>query len=226
MVDSAPRSVPSRFVLNWVTTSPPDSVLSKSRRSRDSLKTLLPRLQRRLVRVKHNEEKAAGVAVYDELIPRRDALAEELLAIYTEFAPKLADVLARALKIDREIKRAQQTKPIPARGFTHLDGENHLTLGRNMILPDWSNPEKRIWPLYENILTPEEQTSTSRLGVWSRSTSSRPSTHHGSGGLSSERRSRPRSALRSMVETTGLIERSSRQQRRSVWPWTLRSSNA
>jgi hypothetical protein len=204
---------------------------------------LLPRLQRRLVRVKHNEEKAAWVAVYDELIPRRDALAEELLAIYTEFAPKLADILARALKIDREIKRAQQTKPIPqagevpdgreltmveayARGFTHLDGENHLTLGRNMILPDWSNPEKRIWPLYENILTPEEQTSTSRLGVWSRSTSSRPSTHHGSGGLSSERRSRPRSALRSMVETTGLIERSSRQQRRSVWPWTLRSSNA
>jgi hypothetical protein len=97
-----------------------------------------------------------------------------LEGIYPEFAPKLVDVLARAVKLDREIKRARQTKPIPragdppdgreltmveayARGFTHLDGENHLTLVRDMILPDWSNPEKRIWPPLENILTPEEQ---------------------------------------------------------------------
>jgi hypothetical protein len=79
-----------------------------------------------------------------------------------------------SLKIDREIKRARQTKPLPqageapdgreltmveaaARGFTHLDGENYLTLGRDMILPDWSNPEKRIWPPYENTVTPAEQ---------------------------------------------------------------------
>jgi hypothetical protein len=140
----------------------------------DRLKTLLPRLQRRLVQVKHNEEKTRWIAVYDELIPRRDALADELRTIYTEFAPKVADALTRALKIDREITRARQTKPFPqageapdgreltmveafARGFTHLDGENHLTLVRDMILPDWSNPEKRIWPPYENILTPEEQ---------------------------------------------------------------------
>jgi hypothetical protein len=142
--------------------------------ARDRLKTLLPRLQRRLPQVRHNEELAAWIKVYNELIPRRDALAEELKTIYTEFAPKLVDILARAVKLDREIKRARQTKPLPqageapdgreltmveaaARGFTHLDGRNHLTLTRDMILPDWSHPEKRIWPPYENTLTPEEQ---------------------------------------------------------------------
>ena len=142
--------------------------------ARDRLKTLLPRLQRHLPQVRHNEELAAWIKVYNELIPRRDALAEELKTIYTEFAPKLVDILARAVKLDREIKRARQTKPLPqageapdgreltmveaaARGFTHLDGRDHLTLTRDMILPDWFHPEKRIWPPYENTLTPEEQ---------------------------------------------------------------------
>jgi len=106
--------------------------------------------------------------------PCRYALAEELRALYTEFAPKLADVLARAVKLDREIKRARQTKPLlqtgeapdgreltlvepAARGFTHLDGVNHLTLTRAMVVPDWCNPEKRIWPPYNGAPDPEEQ---------------------------------------------------------------------
>jgi hypothetical protein len=32
-----------------------------------------------------------------------------------------------------------------------------VRLGLTVLAPTGSNPEKRIWPPYENILTPEEQ---------------------------------------------------------------------
>jgi hypothetical protein len=91
-----------------------------------------------------------------------------LRALYTEFAPKLADALARVVKLDREIKRAGEAPDgrelamveAAARGFTHLDGMNHLTLTRAMVLPDWRNPEKRIWPPYDGAPDPDEQRGT------------------------------------------------------------------
>ena len=49
-----------------------------------------------------------------------------------------------------------------ARGFTHLDGMNHLTLTRAMVLPDWRNPEKRIWPPYDGAPDPDEAASRPR----------------------------------------------------------------
>jgi hypothetical protein len=133
--------------------------------TRDRLRTLLPRLQRRYDKVKRREVKTAWDKQYDALAPRVGALAEELKAHYCKFVPKIADILARARELNQEVRRVRDTKPYPesgqgddgrhlyevelvARGYSDL-GQQGLSLDRDLVLPDFAEPSKRVWPPHE-----------------------------------------------------------------------------
>src|SRR5262249_46804121 len=72
---------------------------------RDRLCTVMPRLEQRHAKAQRAEEKARWVAQYDALVPRVDALAEELRDTYCQFAPKMVDILTRARVLDAEVRR-------------------------------------------------------------------------------------------------------------------------
>jgi hypothetical protein len=131
----------------------------------DRLRTLLPRLQKRCAQVQRAEVKSHWVAQYDELAPRVTALAEELKAIYTDFVPKIVDVLTRARKLNTELRRVRSAKPYPETGEA-LDGRdlyevelvarsittfglNDLSLDKHLVLPDFERPSQKAWPPYE-----------------------------------------------------------------------------
>src|SRR5262249_17454986 len=90
---------------------------------------------------------------------------EELRSAYTEFAPKIVDILTRARELDAEVRRVRSAKPfletgeppdgrdlyeteLVARGYTHL-GQHGLSLDRDLVLPDFVTPSQKIWPPYE-----------------------------------------------------------------------------
>jgi len=143
------------------------------------LRTVLPRLEKRHAKVQRPEEKARWVAQYDALVPRVDALAEELRDTYCEFAPKMADILSRARVLDAEIRRVRSSKPYPecgepddelhlyeveltARGYINL-GPHGLSLDRDLVLPDFVTPSQKIWPPYEVPLAVQMAQNVQRI---------------------------------------------------------------
>jgi hypothetical protein len=132
------------------------------------LKALKPRLSEHCIRVRHAEDLRAWGKRYDELLPQRDSLAEELAGLYREFAPRLADVLARIRAFNAEISRLSFTKPhvnfplrdaandprylleveLHARGLKCI-GYNRFSLDKDLVLPDFDDPSKKLWPPLE-----------------------------------------------------------------------------
>jgi hypothetical protein len=131
----------------------------------ERLRTLLPRLEARFGKVQRAEKKAAWRRERGALAPRVDALAQEMKSIYREFTPKLVDVLSRARELNDEVRRLNNAKPYPepgepddglrlfevenvARNFEGF-GQHGLTLDRDLVLPDFDDPCKKLWPPYE-----------------------------------------------------------------------------
>jgi hypothetical protein len=129
---------------------------------RDRLNAALPRLQQRYTKVLQAEAKARWVEQYDSVGARVKELAEELRAAY-EFVPRLVDVLTRARELDQEVRRVRESKPIDdvydglprlleveltARNVAAI-GDRVLSLDRDLVLPNWSDPTQKAWPPFE-----------------------------------------------------------------------------
>jgi hypothetical protein len=63
--------------------------------TRDRLRAALPKLRTRLAKLQRAEAYARWVVDYDRVRPLRDALAEELRALYPDFVARLTDLLRR-----------------------------------------------------------------------------------------------------------------------------------
>jgi hypothetical protein len=132
--------------------------------ARDRLRTVLPRLEERFEQVRRVEIKARWVASYEITKAKVDDAAEELKAIYLEFVNKFVAHMLRIRQVDAEAKRVMAAKPYPEAGeddgrrllatelvARRVTGVGHsgLTLDGGVVLPDFTNPEKRAWPPYE-----------------------------------------------------------------------------
>ena len=133
--------------------------------ARDRLRTVLPRLELRFEKVRRVEAKNCWVENYEIAKAKIDGAAEELKSLYSEFVYPFVDLMLRIRQIDAEAKRVMDTKPSPeagepydgrrllatelvARGVISA-GHSGLTLDGGVVLPDFTNPEKRAWPPYE-----------------------------------------------------------------------------
>jgi hypothetical protein len=133
--------------------------------ARDRLRTVLPRLEQWFEKVRRVEAKNRWVENYEITKAKVDAAAEELKSLYSEFVYPFVDLMLRIRQIDAESKRVMDTKPSPeagepydgrrllatelvARGVISV-GHSGLTLDGGVVLPDFTNPEKRAWPPYE-----------------------------------------------------------------------------
>jgi hypothetical protein len=133
--------------------------------ARDRLRTVLPRLEERFEKVRRVEIKTRWVASYEITKAKVDEAAAELKALYLEFVNKFVTHMLRIRQIDAESRRVMDAKPYPeagepydgrcllgtelvARGVTGV-GHSGQTLDGGVVLPDFTNPEKRAWPPHE-----------------------------------------------------------------------------
>ncbi len=121
------------------------------------LKTLLPRLQRRLARAHEREDGKRWQQDYNRLKPKRDALAVELRDFYPTFAAKLAGLLDRIAANDVELSQLNSSRPNGASGAylygaeltaRELGGFSRVqpSLSKQLQLPDWQQSDRLIYP--------------------------------------------------------------------------------
>ena len=123
------------------------------------LETLLPRLHE-----KHEDRRADEYSViwcdeFARLEVERDELADELRLVYSDAAQHIVDVLARIAPLDRQIlehgvrapeglHERLQSVELAARGIAGI-GHNQFSVVRDLVLPDFDDPSRKLWPLAE-----------------------------------------------------------------------------
>ena len=129
------------------------------------LRTLQPRLQKRLQHVRYVEAHDRWLESYTAVKAKRDASAEELKALYPEVVAKLTDLLTRLRAIDAEVHRVNTSKPVmagepwdgnmpleltecEARGVTGFNSPDY-SLDRGVRLPDFDKPGQNHWPPHQ-----------------------------------------------------------------------------
>ncbi len=119
------------------------------------LRTLLSKLQERQEEVVYQEEVTAWLAEYDVRKRERDALAEELRAVYPDVVTRIMDVFDRMIANDHALSALHQARPggvkqhllsaeLHARGLDHFtrDVPSLLT---SVHLIDWDSG-RQAWP--------------------------------------------------------------------------------
>ena len=134
-----------------------DAIFAASR-----LRTLQPRLRKRLQHVQYVEAHDRWLEFYTSVKAKRDATAEELKALYPEVVAKLTDLLTRIRTIDAQVHRVNTGKPVmvgepwdgtlpleltecAARGVTGFNSPDY-SLDRGVRLPDFDKPGQNHWP--------------------------------------------------------------------------------
>jgi hypothetical protein len=122
----------------------------------DRLRTLRPRLEARHQKVDAAEYLTKWRTKYEVLKSERDALAEELGAIYPAAVTAISDVLVRIADHDRRLSTLHQSRPaggkgrllspeLIARGIDEFS-RDEPSVTRELRLPDWRNSERMVWP--------------------------------------------------------------------------------
>ena len=123
------------------------------------LETLLPRLHEKHEDRREDEYAETWIADFARLEQERDELADELRLVYTDAAQRIVDVLARIAPLDRQIlehgvrapegmhERIQSVE-LAARGIDAI-GHNQYSVVRDLVLPDFDDPTRKLWPLSE-----------------------------------------------------------------------------
>jgi hypothetical protein len=126
------------------------------------LRTLQPRLVKRLAHTQYREAHAKWLASYETARAKRDLAAEELRQVYPEVVGKLVELLTRIRAIDAEARRVNEAKPVGrdipwdgnhsilpteyhARGVDGFRDPSH-SLDKGMRLPDFAKPGEAHWP--------------------------------------------------------------------------------
>jgi hypothetical protein len=129
------------------------------------LRTLQPRLRKRLQHVAYIEAHDRWLESYEAVNVKRDAAAEELKHVYPEVVTKLVELLARIRAIDAEVHRVNASKPVmvgepwdgnmpleltecAARGVTGFNSPDY-SLDRGVRLPDFEKPGQNHWPPHQ-----------------------------------------------------------------------------
>ena len=123
------------------------------------LETLLPRLHDKHEDRCADEHAAVWCDEFARLEQERDALADDLRQVYTEAAQRIVDVLARIAPLDRQIlehgvrapeglHERLQSVELAARGIEAI-GHNQYSVVRDLVLPDFDDPTRKLWPLVE-----------------------------------------------------------------------------
>jgi hypothetical protein len=127
----------------------------------DRLRAILPRLQQRFRKVHLQEAYDRWVIDYESVKAKVDAAAEELKALYPEWAAKLTDLLLRIEGINGEVRRVSSAKPFDAEAANGdgrwlreveleargMEGFGHaLSILKDMQLPSWSPSGTLAWP--------------------------------------------------------------------------------
>jgi hypothetical protein len=127
----------------------------------DRLRSLLPRLQARLIDTGNHEDYLRWRKRFDPLKPKVDVAAAKLKAVYQKFAAELVPLLAESEKIDAEVAAVSSAKPyyakeasndgcylrsveLTARGLDAFSTFSHPIM--NMELPDFMHQQKLLWP--------------------------------------------------------------------------------
>jgi hypothetical protein len=125
------------------------------------LRTIQPRLERRLRDVCEREQAVAWIERYNKLKPVRDQLAEEFAEAYAA-APQIADVLTRISELNGEIQRLHQDRPNNVTLYLHsaeavarggLDFDGTASVSQRLSLPNFEHPEQLLWPRPQPIDT-------------------------------------------------------------------------
>jgi hypothetical protein len=122
----------------------------------DRLRTVLPRLQQRLQEVQAQEYAAQWRADFDEAATVRDALAAELLEVYSPFVERITDLMSRIGACDREAARVNGSAPsgeprrlcvveLRARGLDSFT-RSVPSITDELRLPHWETPDGLAWP--------------------------------------------------------------------------------
>ncbi len=123
--------------------------------TRDRLRNVLPRLQARLTELQAAEYAARWEVDFTEVEARRDEWARKY-AQYPKIVAQLVDILRGAEEIDQECSRVNGSAPpgehrrlrqaeLVARGLNNFSRDDP-PISKAVVLPDWTNSEKMVWP--------------------------------------------------------------------------------
>jgi len=124
--------------------------------TRDRLRTVLPRLQQRLLEVQEQEYAARWRIGYAEVETKRDALAAELREMYPPIVARITDLFTRIRACDHEVSRVNGSAPsgeplrlreveLAARDLEHFT-RAEPSIARELKLPHWDEPSRLAWP--------------------------------------------------------------------------------
>jgi hypothetical protein len=138
----------------------PDPQLARQRMedatfAANRLRTLLPRLQQKIVEVSRAERAARWSADADQVEVKVEAAAKKL-ARYPELVAELVAIFQEVIEVDREVGHINFTAPdgehrrlnkveLVARGLERLT-VNQPSILENCQLPDWEHSDRKVWP--------------------------------------------------------------------------------
>ncbi len=131
---------------------------------RDRLRTVLPRLHRRLREVREEEELASWLPQYEAAKERRDELAMKLRELYLPFVSAVVPLLLEIEKVDQKVRLVNHEAPYKAKNGEYLlesvehaargpsaSQLRHLQIIKDLRLPNWEGAEQPLWPPYRPI---------------------------------------------------------------------------
>jgi len=127
--------------------------------ARDRLRTVLPRLQKRLQEVWEAEEFASWLPQREAAKARCAEVAAKLGELYLPFVHAIVPLLHEIEKADHEIWRVNQAAPNKAKNGGYLlqsveheargpsaEQLRHLQIMKDLRLPNWEGGELPVWP--------------------------------------------------------------------------------
>ena len=120
--------------------------LEALRFDKDRLQASEKRLAARLEAVEHAEGETSRREAYDAAVGARQAMLDEVTEKYPKLAGEMIDLLHRMLGVERQIHRANQTKP---------DGADHIGLIEFALRPSGVGAYGSVLPLYQGVQLPK-----------------------------------------------------------------------
>ena len=134
--------------------------------TRERLRTVLPRLQKRLREVQEDEVLEQWLPRRNDAAERRDELAEKLREIYVPFVRTILPLMFEIEEVDREIRLVNNAAPQKAinTGGYLLDSVEHAARGpsalqlrhleimKDLRLPNWEGAELPVWPPHRPMI--------------------------------------------------------------------------
>jgi hypothetical protein len=131
------------------------ATMEAARFKADRLRSMLPRLQERVIEIGNREEIMAWHARFDPLALKVTAAAAKLKAVYAKATAELVPLFAEIEQLDAEVVAVSAAKPrhasgylqsveLTSRGLKNFSVYAHEIM--KMKLPDFNDQNKLLWP--------------------------------------------------------------------------------